>query len=367
MAFTLPLLILEVCSKVYLQFIPQTHYDFRKSHPPPYRNASYFSQKFIEESFIQPGGWHYPEGTRLVIPHDYSGTYFNVRNGIRVTQNQPERYDNAIYLFGGSTIYCSEVPDEYTVASQLQMLSRNLFQDRYIVHNYGTTAATVAQQLERLRTISLDPGDIVVFYDGINDIVQSIFYASPGETMVERNRRALAELSSVHRAIYNFHKRASKQSALVQLFMDPTDRALAKHYADTAQIAKLVEALKGGYKSSIEDAADYTMGHGGNFYHFLQPHIFARKTHSSYENRILKNKFITPKGVKKAFEIGHPALQDVVRELLSNNIMSYDLSLVLNKPSSGKEYFLDCAHVNHEANRIIAVAIFNRIKLGLKN
>ncbi len=114
-----------------------------------------------------------------------------VRNGIRVTAFQPEKFENTVYLFGA--IYNAEVPGYLTIASQLQSFFEARYGDRFIVQNYGTSTVTVAQQLERLKTLVLKPKDIVVFYDGANDICQGLFYANPEETIIERDHRAVAE------------------------------------------------------------------------------------------------------------------------------------------------------------------------------
>ena len=95
------------------------HRQFRSTQPAPYRDAPYFSREFVAESFAQPGGWGTPEGTRRVIPNGFAGTHFHAANGRRRTAFQPEASERTAYLFGGSTMYSSEVPDEHTIASNL--------------------------------------------------------------------------------------------------------------------------------------------------------------------------------------------------------------------------------------------------------
>tara|TARA_A100001011_G_C14014485_1_gene716845 strand:- start:252 stop:398 length:147 start_codon:yes stop_codon:yes gene_type:complete len=44
------------------------------------------------------------------------------------------------------------------------------------VHNYGVPAATVAQQIERLKKyVEIKFGDMVIYYDGINDISSGVY------------------------------------------------------------------------------------------------------------------------------------------------------------------------------------------------
>ncbi|HEY7160549.1 MAG TPA: SGNH/GDSL hydrolase family protein, partial [Acidobacteriota bacterium] len=228
------LALLEFSARLYLTEFspPRNHYEFRKTCPAPYKNASYFSEKFISESFHQPSHWIYPKGTRLIIPGDYQGTYFNVKNGLRVTTSQPRNFKHTVYLFGGSTVYDSEVPDDLTIASQLQSLFNSRYGDEFIVQNYGTTTVTIAQELERLKTIQPKPNDIVIFYDGVNDIYQGLFYANPQETMIERNRRAVKEVNLFRRIQLNVYQRWYEQSSLVQIFFDPINRSFPAHLND---------------------------------------------------------------------------------------------------------------------------------------
>lgn len=353
------LLLLETLSHIYIYFFlpPRTHHDYRKQRPAPYADASYFSDEFIAESFEQPGGWQYPENTRLIIPNDYSGVHFNTKNGLRVTANQPTSYQNTIFLFGGSTIYNSEVPDHHTVASYLQALFSLHYGDNYAVDNYGTTTVTIAQQLERLRTCSPHSGDIVVFYDGVNDIYQSVFYANPEETMIQRNRRTVQGMPLPQR----FLLRLSEKSAFAGLFLEPINRSMPPHLVDEPYLDELLASLRSRFMDSVYNANAFSTSHGAVFFHFLQPHLFSDDKYSDYENQLIQNSFIVPAGVKEAFQIGYPELKTATAEL-SETIYSYDLSDVLNERPEGVEFYLDSCHVTHRANQIVAEKIFDRIK-----
>lgn len=353
------LALLELVARLFLTVysFPQTHYDYRKEQPAPYSEAAYFSQEFISESFHQPDGWQYPEGTRLIIPNDYRGKYFNVVDGKRRTEFQPDNYENTIYLFGGSTIYNSEVPDGLTIASQLQLLFNEYYGERYIVQNYGTTTVTAVQQLERLMTLSPEPGDIVIFYDGVNDINQGVFYANPEETMIERNRRVMTDLPLLQKVMFAL----PRKSMFVQLFIDPVDRSIPAHFSDDAFMKDLLVSMRSRFRETIESAHDYAENNKAIFFHFLQPHLFADENFSEYETQLSENFFIIPRGLKEAFHLGYPDLMAVTEEL-SDSMYSYDISDVLDDRPHGREYFLDSCHVTHEANRVIARKIFDSLR-----
>ncbi len=364
--FTTPILsivilltVLELFAGSYISAfsLPQTHYDYRKEQPEPYTDAAYFSKEFINESFRQPAGWKYPKNTRLIIPNDYHGTHFNIIDGKRSTDFQPNRHENSVYLFGGSTIYNSEVPDSLTIASQLQLLFNKHYPSKYIVENYGTTSVTTVQQLERLKTLSsFRPDDIVIFYDGVNDISQGIFYANPVETMIQRNRRSVKELSLINKImLYLYNK-----SKLVKLFFDPINRSEPEHLSDAIFINQLLDSMKSRFKKAIKEARDYSIKNKARFFHFLQPHLYSDEVFSKYEKQLRLNYYIIPKGIEKSFSIGYPALQNATIEL-SKVTNSIDLTDTLNERPHDEEYFLDSVHVNHKANEILAKYIFSSI------
>jgi hypothetical protein len=107
---------------------------------PAYTTKEWFCEAFLIESFIQPGGWFTPPGTRLIFPKDFSGHWFVVEDGARRTISAAEMSEphEHWFLLGGSTTYCSEVPDGLTWPSQLQLiLARNNVEKRIQVRNYA--------------------------------------------------------------------------------------------------------------------------------------------------------------------------------------------------------------------------------------
>ena len=340
--------------------MPPTHKEFRIGKPLPYIDAPYFSKEFIDESFVQPGGWQYPDGTGLIIPNDYHGKYFNVSNGCRFTTNQPVNFINTVYIFGGSTIYCSEVPDEYTVPTQLQLLFNEHYGDRFIVQNYGTTTVTSTQELERLRLIRLKKGDVVIFYNGVNDIHQGIYYANPDETMIGRNRKVIKEMTSVSKALFSL----SRRSYFVRRWLNPINQTnIPAHLKNNQELTKLLRSLYELYRTNIVNAELYVTQQKAFFFHFLQPNIFTRQQLSQYENRLLLNYELNPVGIDGAFRRGYPVLREVHNNLLQHGKLNlYDLTRIFdNRENETDEYYLDIAHVNHKANAIIAKEIFFKV------
>jgi hypothetical protein len=105
---------------------------------------------------------------------DYRGEYFNVTDGFRVTTDGPPDSKRRILLFGGSTLFGQEVPDEHTIASYLQRMVNDAGL-QWRVANYGLPGMNASQQVSILKTVTLREGDIVIFYHGVNDIYYVVF------------------------------------------------------------------------------------------------------------------------------------------------------------------------------------------------
>ena len=322
------------------------HKEFRIEQPQPYINAEYFSKEFINESFSQPGGWLLDKTYGGVKPRDFEGKWINVQNNRRVTINKPGKYSRKIYIFGGSTVYNGEVPDNLTIASQLASLGANKF--LYKVVNMGATSIHSSQQFARLKSeVSLKSGDLVIFYDGVNDVLQRIIYENKkgymfGEPKQEsfwiKQLRSKSEYSSILYILY---------SNLIKNTKEKPDSLIMTSIEDYINI--LVEAKK------------YTETNGGVFYHFLQPTLFTKKNLNKYEQLLIARGYpFVPNQFIKDFAKAYP--------IISNKLDSMEFSYSLIEIFDGLEEspYLDFCHVNHIGNKIIAENIWNNINNELK-
>ncbi len=85
-----------------------------------------------------------------------------------------------IYAFGGSTLQNAGSSDENTIANQI---AKNLNYTKCTrIYNFGVGSYTIDQEIIRFLSIMLDRGvnipepDLVLFYEGFNDIVNPYFY-----------------------------------------------------------------------------------------------------------------------------------------------------------------------------------------------
>jgi lysophospholipase L1-like esterase len=358
---------LEGGARIYRRLHPQppnNRYSFRMMQPPPYRGAPYFSAAFVDESFRQPGGWYVPAGTRLVVPGDFHGRYFNVENGRRRTTDAPASAEHTLWVVGGSTVYSAEVPDAYTIPSYLQRMLNRKVPGVWRVVNCGSISLTTGQQLELLRTLPLGAGDMVVFYDGVNDVVEGVYNGDPRGWIVGENRKALRGAGPFKAVLakLNLKYAASKIQYYSALFgtvvgdlVNGANLRPRPQLLDPAKTAALVRETAALFRQNVQEAARYTAGHGAAFVHFLQPQVFAEARRTPYEESLVRNFYINPNGLETAFDAAYPLLQAATISLAG--VRSYDISHVLDRRCPGEEFYLDYCHVNHAANERIAAAM----------
>lgn len=348
----LPCAAIELAAKVHLgaNALYLDAWSFRLSQPAPYQNAAYFSLEFIAESFAQPGGWDY--GDDFILPKDYEGTWFHIRNQRRVTTDQPDTYQHTVYLFGGSTLYNSEVPDDYTVASYLQRMLNQTAPNVYRVENLGVTTVTSTQEVARLKTVDLLPGDVVILFHGVNDAFQGIYYGLPDGQMAVNLQQRYEDMPLLQRLRFDLWRDYSPTLSSVALFLYPYSLSIPEHLKEPG---KYRDALTAQYERNLTEAAGYTDAAGAALIVMLQPNLFTAANPTAYETALMNNPYIVPPGVGIALDEGYTALREAQHPALWIDATdTFD--------GHGGELFLDYCHVTHEGNRLIAARLLDAIK-----
>ena len=327
------------------------HKEYRLSRPAPYTNSTYFSEQFINESFSQPGGMQKVKDKDLYVPKNYKGEFFNVRDNRRVTTDSPKHFKNNIYIFGGSTIYSSEVPDSYTIPSILQRLINNKHPNSYKVINMGITSIGIKQQNMLLDGIKLNKNDIVIFKDGDNEIHQIVMYGNNSQSIIghDKNRPLWQKLLA----------KTSKSFVSLRYFLNKANANFKINNLDDR-----LAYLEKNYEYHIRHANRFTSRHNALFFHFVQPNIFTLAKHSQHEDILMQSGLISSQ-VKEAFSAGFPILEVVSSKLSTEGIHTKSLADALNHLKTPT--YLDFAHVTEEGNKAIAKRIFEEIQPHLSN
>lgn len=365
---------------IYKAYFEQTEdinpdrWQFRFSNPLPYKDREIYNQDFLNESIAcvrdlqdRPGGYY--------IQGDFRGNYINVIDGIRRTTGNRPNYANSLFLFGGSTVFGQEVKDEHTIASYLQDLT-NANDYEFNVINLGTVSYTSPQQLRRLENTTIKPGDIVVFYDGWNDVAYPVERGmrngwSPGNDhdsefqpvkLLDFHNR-IRKLSFFEKQIIFIYLKTSNlgyQPYFIKILYNNLYAGQYIGFGQSVDDARMrVSNMAEKYKENITEAHAYTQKYQGRFFHFLQPSAFSSTERSKYLNKIIATDVARFHATLDIHEMGLIAQQKVVNELRGKGIESYDITDAFNALPANEEVFLDTVHVNHVGNRIIATRIFS--------
>ena len=267
----------------------------------------------------------------LITLGDFDGLYINVEDGRRVTTGSTGLREKRILVFGGSTILCGELPDSMTVTSNLQKIL-NSDDLEFDVLNYGISGLRIENQFKILETVrDLNSNDIVVFYDGINDL-NRIF-----EEGLERRAN-----QTPSRQLNKIAKELEKRSLL---FRDIS----ITNYLDGLGVSQAYLANEVGQQ--ITDnwikfdamARKYVESKGAKFVHILQPNWL---TLESVDNSTkLKKHWSDRRIIQSAFE------KSVTPE---TNIK--DLTNIFD--DLGTTPFLDWAHIDEVGTAKVAEEMF---------
>jgi len=267
----------------------------------------------------------------LITIGDFGGSFIKIKDGRRVTVGSNGLRKQRVLVFGGSTVFCAEVPDLLTSPSQLQkLILENGFD--FDVLNYGIPGLRIENQFNILKTVTdLGPGDIVVFYDGVNDLIR-VFEEGLNRRKNQAPWRQLNDFS------FSVEKRSS----------------LFKHislsgYVDNIGVSN--EYLDSGASQYIDDnwlkyeglSRELVLKTGAEFVHILQPNWLTYKKLS--ESRSEDKRFSDMR-----------LIQELFKSIASQNSGIIDFSESLN--SLEDTPFFDWVHLDEIGNKKIAEEMF---------
>jgi hypothetical protein len=337
-----------------------------RRHPAPYARSPYYSKPFVEEQEFRGGSFFAPPGTELILVRDAQGVFINNAGGFRVTTDAPMGAPRRILVFGGSTVYSGEVPDPFTIPSYLQRLLNEAAPGQFQVVNAGVSSVNVAQQLARLRTIPLRADDTVVFYDGINDLVQGVYYQSARGTIAGTEQDHYARLSLVQRGIFKLTRLPLvRHSYLLDYVLVPSAyREVPAHVREGGARARLLAQVAEVYAEKHREAHGLAGAAGARFLHFLQPNLFSAPLRTRYEEQLAANPRVVYGGYREVFTFGQEHLRRAGEAPAAQGIPSADPSGVLRVLPSSEDVYLDAMHVTEVANRLVARALFRELMPG---
>ena len=263
----------------------------------------------------------------------FAGTNYSMVDGIRSTTDARNSSDQPnLFLFGGSTVLCEEVPDRLTNASILQRML-NLLQESVQVFNYGASGATSIDRVQMLlQNTKITKGDVVVFYFGDNDSGWIDHRTGkPSEQLVWLPIRAL-------RAMSDFGSETAKW-----MYGEFSPRSFRKFL--NLAVADTISALN--------EAHEYCLSKGAHMVAVLQPNLYTLLTKSEYEKK-LERRF--SRDIKTLVIDAYKNYEVWIKTV------PYGVSATHIFDNAPAPVFLDWAHVNARGNEFIAKFIFEELK-----
>ncbi len=271
----------------------------------------------------------------LITIGDFDGSYIKIKDGRRVTVGSNGLRQRRVLVFGGSTVFCAEVPDLLTSSSQLQrLILKNNFD--FDVLNYGIPGLRIENQFNILKNVpDLGPGDIVVFYDGVNDLIR-VF-----EEGLDRHKN-----QAPWRQLNSFSFAVEKRSSLFK-------HLSISAYVDNIGVAN--EYLDSDARQYISDtwlkyeelARELVQKTGADFVHILQPNWLTYKKLS--EGKSEDRRFSDMR---------------VIQEIFKNNATQKSgiIDFTDRLDSLTDTPFLDWVHLDEVGDKKIAEEMFTVLK-----
>ena len=348
-------ILIELFFRIYFLF---------SSDPDPriqadcYNNADWVEAYYSEFNACNESSWKpYVYWRR----NPFKGTYINIDDdGIRKTiyQNNPSSdYDPLIriFMFGGSAMWGTGARDEYTLASLLgKELSKKGF--RVQITNFGESGYVNTQELIELQ-LELRKGnipDLVIFYDGANDLFSTLQQGKAGIPQNEFNRmKQFNTLTNKKRSALVFFK--SLQTLATVKFIrqkfgsEPDREAALKEF----NLPKLAEETIGVYNENLRLIYALSEAYGFHSVFYWQPLIFNKNIRTEYENTEFEK-------MKWASQFAGLTIENLTDdEIHLDNLDFYDLSRFFENETA--PVYVDWCHVGEYGNSKLAKQIAQNV------
>jgi len=299
-------------------------------------------------------GWRFVPG----ITHESETV--NVVDRLRATLATPiEGAAIEVWMFGGSTLYGSGQSDDATIPSELVRLAAA--DDVAInVTNFGHPAYAQWQQVQLL-IAELTAGtkalpDVVVFYDGFNDLTlqtQRGVHQEPTHLFFDTPTAVLASESSVASTVRTWWADHSATSLAVGRVRDAFDDEPAIQVADidTAPIDTIdpiaaAEAARAIHRRGVDLVIELGEAYGFEAQFFWQPYLYTKDPLTPAETDLI--------GLPGYDTDVWLPMTDHIRAGMSAPVV--DLSDALD--GIEQSLFWDFVHTNEAGARLVAEAIY---------
>jgi len=342
------LILIEIFFKIYFLFGRQEDPRLQAEY---YQDKTWTSDYFKEFNSCNQERWQpYVYWRRK----PFTGEYININeSGLRKTIYEKDPYvevqpEMKIFLFGGSTMWGSGVRDQYTIPSILgSELSKN--EINVEVTNFGESGYVSTQEVVELE-LQLQQGnipDVVIFYDGVNDVFSAYQQATAGIPQNEYNRKkefnALKSKKKSMLVFFESLKTLNTMRFITQLTQKDSIIPVSYTEKELNNLSKEVVSI---YNENIKMVYALARIYDFKAVFYWQPTIFNKLTLSEYETKQVASVSYLKDFTRKTNQrLEH-------REIHIEELDFYDISDIFMKVS--EPVFIDYCHVSEYGNTILA-------------
>ncbi|MFK7955940.1 MAG: GDSL-type esterase/lipase family protein [Lysobacterales bacterium] len=276
----------------------------------------------------------------------YSGEHINIdANGVRRSWQPPEpRF--TVWMLGGSTVWGTGARDDHTLPSALarELAGRNLPTS---VINLGESGFVSAQSqirfLRRLETGQLP--DLVIFYDGVNDVFAALQSGLPGVSQNESHRKSDFRVTD---GVDNYLQAAPR-------VLEGVGRLLAR--SDTPEpVQPLAGDIARTYAARVH--ASFAVADAASIpaLFYWQPSVFSKTPLHTSEQAVLAASLARHQALQQATD------KAVLAALAGTEYWS-DLSQALD--GDGQPLLMDFCHLSEAGNRRVAEQMAGQVAAAL--
>ena len=283
---------------------------------------------------------------------DWRSQTINVIDGYRVTWTPPERPDSDevhLWVFGGSTTFCAEGPDDVTIPSLLaKRLAEAAGPHRYIVHNYAASGFLSNNEVHLLVEL-LNRGkrpDMVLFYDGVNDTVNKVSRGIPHYRFDYFDRFGRPQKGDPNRDLL---RKVAHKFRLVQRLSPPAKRppSLYTSIVDETVLADNAREMLQVYTQNVQLVQKLGAAYGFKTLFFWQPDLFSPGKVLTREEQAIKAEHADKEQL--AFDVVAWQIQ-TSRPFAGLGVVNLSQALAPVEST----IFLDFAHITARGNQVIA-------------
>lgn len=298
-----------------------------------------------------------------------AGTYINVdEKGRRKTTGPTAPNARVVLLFGGSTAFCAQSPDDLTIASLLQ----SKLGPAYRVINMGQGGFVSTQEVNLLLKV-LAEGDrpyAVIFYDGVNDTFSGAYSpAIPRDPHGVREeaqaQRAMAQRQELSSPIFSRFVALYRGSNVERFFQwlrferDQKGRSFIQgegiekwDRGIEASIAKNAEATVKYYMANVDAVWALSKHYNFHPFFFWQPNLLTLKRPlTPQEEKMLES-------VRPSYQRCQRTVDSLARDAFSgkSELRVFDITDTFD--ASSDAIYVDFCHVGPTGNALVAERIY---------